>query len=880
MCRRLLLLVILVLSFASVGAQTQIVSLSGQLRSGAEPVAGAVVALLQPSDSSLLTYTISDSEGRYRLQLETSLPALVLRVRSLGFKRRLLHLKAQSQTLDLNLEHEERLLREVIVKAHKLWAQRDTLNYLVSAYTLQQDRTIGDVLQRLPGITIEDNKVIKYQGLPINRFYIEGLDLLRGRYGLATQGIRAQDIATVQVLEHHQPVRALEDQQASQQAAINLKLKDRAKGIWSKALRLGAGGYAPGPLWDASLQAMHFGKKRQHLLRYSSDNLGQEFDDAVAHYGGFTSEDVRLLGLVVHGRPPVGNGLFGYRHRANLSTLIRLADSASLSYNLHYRHQLSHGSSFAKTTYLLPEGAQLQLTEDISDRTRSHAAELQLNYEKNRTLSFFSSTFFLSGAWDEGHGEVHSTSIRSPLVVGAGSKRLQSLQTLRYRSLRLSNRTRWVHRTAGGAGFEWSSTNSLSSTPQALSLEGSKTARQNLGVSSYSSVNRFELLGKIQSRRWTLSATGHLDATYTTLHSQLSHPDIHRATQGKLSHLDTRLAFGPVARYSHGALQGTLSLPLALGYTALDNAPIQGESNDAQRLRLYLQPSLSLIWKASDSYSLEANASYSTSETPWRQLLSATVMQSYRSLSRYRATLHDSHTVSADARLSYRDLFSRIFAHIGAGWHRSWSDIAYGTTLDDEGQSLLEASYMPHHSERYTLSAYGRKDIDWQTMQLALSATLSHAEQELLRQGDLMSYRALGYSLQGSLGLDLVQGYRLEYDVRWQGLSSHLSGRELRSNELNQRLQLTLDFLPARLQAKLHAKHCHNSGAYLGRRDFLFLGASLSYRPSKQVELVLDGDNLSDIRSYTIRRLEPLEEYWSTYHLRPRSLILSLRLSL
>jgi len=204
MCRRLLLLLSLILSFASVGAQTQTVTLSGQLRSGTEPVAGAVLALLQPSDSSLLTYTISDSEGRYRLQLETSLPALVLRVRSLGFKRRLLLLKAQSQTLDLNLEHEERLLREVIVKAQKLWAQRDTLNYLVSAYTLQQDRTIGDVLQRLPGITIEDNKVIKYQGLPINRFYIEGLDLLRGRYGLATQGIRAQDIATVQVLEHHQ----------------------------------------------------------------------------------------------------------------------------------------------------------------------------------------------------------------------------------------------------------------------------------------------------------------------------------------------------------------------------------------------------------------------------------------------------------------------------------------------------------------------------------------------------------------------------------------------------------------------------------------------------------------------------------------------------
>ena len=64
MCRHLLLLLSLVLSFVSVGAQTQTVTLSGQLRSGTEPVAGAVLALLQPSDSSLLTYTISDSVGR------------------------------------------------------------------------------------------------------------------------------------------------------------------------------------------------------------------------------------------------------------------------------------------------------------------------------------------------------------------------------------------------------------------------------------------------------------------------------------------------------------------------------------------------------------------------------------------------------------------------------------------------------------------------------------------------------------------------------------------------------------------------------------------------------------------------------------------------
>ena len=886
MLRRLLLLVALLVGLSPARAQAQSqpharrLSLSGQLRSGAEPVAGAVLALLQPTDSSMLAYAITDSQGRYTLQLETALPELLLRVRSLGYHPQLRRIKAETQRLDLSLEREERLLREVLVKAQRLWAQRDTLNYLVSAYTLQQDRTIGDVLRRLPGITIEDNKVIKYQGVPINRFYIENLDLLRGRYNLATEGIKAEDVATVQVLEHHEPVRALQDQRPAQQAAINLRLKDKAKGVWSRALRLGAGAYAPGPLWDATLQASYFGKGRQQLLRYSSDNLGRDHDPAAVLYGAFVSEPTQLLELVAHGRPPVGNGLFGYRHGAHLSSLTKLADSASLSYQLHYRHQSTHGSSFTETSYLLPEGTRLQLTEDISDRTQRHATELQLSYEKNRAQSFVSSTLVLSGEWNEGRGELSSVSRRLPQAAGGTAEIGERLQALHHRTLRLDSRTRWVHRGAGGTGFEWSSTNSLSSSPQALVLEGNKVARQDLSLSTYASSNTLELLRKVETQRWTLSATAHLDARYTTLSSSLTHPDVPRGGRGELSHLHTRLALGPILRYSHGTLQGSLRLPLALGYTLLDNAPVAGERSDAQRLKLHLQPSLSLSWRLSDSYSLQAGASYSASETPWRQLLTATIMQSYRSLARYRAALHDSHAASAEARLSYRDLFSRIFAHIEAGWRRSWSDISYGTRLDEEGQRLLEAAYLPHHSERYTLTAYGRKDLDWQTTQLALSATLSRSEQELLRQGVRLHYRALGYGLQGSVGLDLTSGYRLEYDARWQGLRSELVEQRLWSGALAQRLQLSLALLNARLQAKLHARHSHDSSLALGQRDFFFLGASLSYKPNRRLELILDGDNLSDIRSYATRRLEELEEYRSVYHLRPRSLVLSLRLTL
>ena len=127
----------------------------------------------------------------------------------------------------------------VSVRAQKIRQNGDTLNYLVGAYQQQGDRVIGDVLKRMPGIEVADNGGIKYNGKSIKKFYVEEMDLLQGRYGLATNNINASDVATVQVLENHQPVKMLQGKELTDDVAINLKLKDSAKGTASSGLAAG-----------------------------------------------------------------------------------------------------------------------------------------------------------------------------------------------------------------------------------------------------------------------------------------------------------------------------------------------------------------------------------------------------------------------------------------------------------------------------------------------------------------------------------------------------------------------------------------------------------------------------------------------------------------
>jgi hypothetical protein len=84
---------------------------------------------------------------------------------------------------------------------------------MVNSFSKEQDRSIGDVLKRMPGIEVLPDGKILYQGKAINKYYIEGLDLLEGKYNLANDNLPYQEVSQVQILENHQPIKTLDSLQ-------------------------------------------------------------------------------------------------------------------------------------------------------------------------------------------------------------------------------------------------------------------------------------------------------------------------------------------------------------------------------------------------------------------------------------------------------------------------------------------------------------------------------------------------------------------------------------------------------------------------------------------------------------------------------------------
>ena len=188
-----------------------------------EPLTGASV-IVKDADGKIKKFAQTASDGCFSLQSQQG-NGFRLEVSMMGYDKYSAAIDSISFPVTVYLSIQ---LKEVAIKAERIREQGDTITYDVSSFTRAQDGSIGDVLQRMPGIDVDSSGKISYQGTEINRFYIEGADLLGGRYGIATNGISPGDVGAVEVLENHQPLQVLSGISYSEQAAINLKLKDKA----------------------------------------------------------------------------------------------------------------------------------------------------------------------------------------------------------------------------------------------------------------------------------------------------------------------------------------------------------------------------------------------------------------------------------------------------------------------------------------------------------------------------------------------------------------------------------------------------------------------------------------------------------------------------
>lgn len=125
------------------------------------------------ADSLIISYAITDQKGQFEIKLpETKLKPALLSFQALGFKRKVVKIVPGQSEYRMFLQEEVYQLQAVKVSAQRIQQKQDTLVYSVAGFSQPQDRSIADVLAKMPGIEIKPDGMISFQGKNINKFYI------------------------------------------------------------------------------------------------------------------------------------------------------------------------------------------------------------------------------------------------------------------------------------------------------------------------------------------------------------------------------------------------------------------------------------------------------------------------------------------------------------------------------------------------------------------------------------------------------------------------------------------------------------------------------------------------------------------------------------
>ncbi|MCD9854224.1 Plug and carboxypeptidase regulatory-like domain-containing protein [Epilithonimonas sp. JDS] len=395
-------------------------------------LASASVTIEEPGKNAILAYGISNAKGEYKVTFTSPESNLDLKIKAFNQKPITQSIRNDDQKLNFSLDSQATEIQEVRLKTKLITKKGDTISYDLKSFENKNDRTLADVLKKIPGIEVNKDGTVLYQGEAINKFYVNGKDLMEGGYGTINNSLPKDAVSKVEVLENHQPVSILRDKVPSDQAALNIKLK---KSVTMTGRGEVGAGFSP-LLWNVKLTPMFFGQKNQWVVNYKANNNGE----SVEKEGNLLSFGSRWEGrrsqakqsswtnVETAGTPdvPEKRYLLNNVHfvSANLLTNPFKNKEWELKANVSYTNNDVERDSHTTTVYDdNPTNGSLAgrtLEQSRSNDFYTNAAKAELIFTKNAKKGFFKNTTTWNGFWNANRGfsELDTNVDAQPYIFG------------------------------------------------------------------------------------------------------------------------------------------------------------------------------------------------------------------------------------------------------------------------------------------------------------------------------------------------------------------------------------------------------------------------------------------------------------------------------
>lgn len=867
----LLFLALLILGNGACWAQEATkLSLSGRTLSkqDGKPVSGVILLLEFVSEGSekprQLTYAQSRSDGTFHLAWPKVEKAghLQLSVRRLGYAPQVLPLRSLEGDLTLLLVPQEIRLKQVQVRSPMIRSRGDTTSYSASRLTSAATYTLEDLIKRIPALQVDKHGVIRFNDKPIEGLHIEGMNLLGGRYAVATRNLKAEDIASIDLIERFQKMKFLRGKEAGEGTILNVHLKSRSK------LRPVGEVQAFGGLEQGQPQeALYGGKAMTFLARAGLQTLalaGANHGSASIASEGLEQRDEGLLGVSsliggvkadeVGGRSHLAKGNIG----ATLNGIHQLRDDEhTLRYNLGYEG--THlGTYHLSAVRQLDQGTTSHFTEEHPTQGRRHLLQSLLDYTANTSKQYFQELLSL-----------HLSDTKRQTALRRNAQPIDLLAS--QASYQLRSQTSWAKGTAQGGRLSLSGDLQLSALPSLRFHSPTPALAFDTHLSGYSlQLSTSTQYSHRLPGRWSLAGgidfLGHYGALQAS--ERISQPTPYEVQGGGLS-----IQTAPTLSYLGTSTDFTLSLPLTLlleGYRYGE----AGRQAITPLLRLFPGVTAQLRHRFSPELKVIVKAGYQANlRRSLATFLLTPLRLGYDQVRHQRdAELLAQRSLSTHLTCYYHRPLEGFNASFTAGWRRSFSPYSQVEDLRT-GQRLQQSVKQESVQDLYTAHLMLSKLWSEINTTASLQASASLLQRPIIRQGERLSTTGGGYSFAPSLSLAPWSWVSLDCEGSLQ--VSLLSTPYYRSQTTIWSVSPSLSLHPLQYWfASLSVESSWSDLPSGSVRPLHYLRASLRYQ-GRRWTVKLSGENLlNEVEQFT-SSYSPLDEYLLYTRLRPRSIQLS-----
>ena len=815
-----------------------------------EPVAGAIVQAVGGKN-----YTFTTNDGRFSLKGE----ARQIRVQSMGYRS--IVVDVTESPMHIKMKPEATQLKDVIIKAPDIIQKSDTLVYSMSKWAQKQDRNMADVLRRLPGVEVTEDGAIKYNGEPINKFYIDGSDFVNDRYGVATNNISPDDVSSVEIMENHQPVKVLEGLEFSQQAGLNIKLKEAARARWIGILNGGMG--AEPLLYDASLFAMRIAKKWQNMETLRLNDTGwnpssqsQRHTDNTLLISGYNDNPWPEYIAIGTTTAPLDE----LRTRDNLSFLAQssnarhVADGLDVKLNATYQADRLDFTNSCTTRYFdknIPS-----FIEQNTMRSHEHLLNGEWSLQLNRRNNYLKDNLSVDALWNRATSAV------------SGTQTLQQQSDLP--SLDITNDLQLVRRIDSHL-LTISSHNRYSYRPHSLTADSIK---QDLTTDDFRSVTEARYGWLL--RRWSFYARGGIDLNlhrFQSILSGLMLPDYPLDGHRNFTVLKTYAS--PEARYQHRRWWLTFSLPI--GYYYYHIADRLADTSTEKHF-MSISPMVYVRHQLTAKTELSAYLNYSLQPVAPSSYTQTVIMSDFRNLTFQTPSAESMQQRLASVRLRYRNPITSLFGNLSIKYELDYQPLTRNQLFT--GDHVLTAFVTCGNNFSITQLNGGISKGLWSAkITVGIDASFGHSSARMMRQNVEQPYTSTFITLAPKFSGKFTRWLSTDYRLTYTNNQYDVNAVKAIHSALRQNLSIT--FLPTDLwQIAFGAEHYYTRFSNDQTASIIFLDASVRWLLSKRIDLALAATNLLDEIDYRYTSFDSLSESLYSFNIRPRNIIIKMQIKI